>query len=509
MLKPIALMTFLIASSAVAQFTVAPFGAASQTAPIGDGLKNQCSNNRCAFEIIIKPYCFGTNLRAYPVNIQMDPTKDVKTNIVLTNAKDDTKKDNFEISFPANMTYASGGSRTSCMFKEGEDMTKVGNHTMACYVPWLNKSFTYTLKEWLSRINPIGFNSSPFNNYAGIGLPATLIPGQGNEVDENITCLYQFTNFGKTGTLIRSSVSCYFPSRLPDLSSKIAIKKDGVNITDAQITAYTNMIRIKLMKPLNAMSNTIAVKHGQMVIDTPPKHATYFSQPASATAARFFNPWAPAETETAVSFRSIAAVREKEGFDESNAYQSFTTQVKFPGMEGFCGGYYSPLMLFFDGKLPTFSGVSAFPLYGLREGTAVNWPEPKAPGYFLVHLKENETKVTSYNQLFGQTDKFENGFEALKEHDENGDDIIDSNDKIFSSLLLWNDKNGDGHSQAKELIPLSAKKVKSIGLKFTTRDVTKVDQRARAREKGKFTFVKGGKEVKADVFDVWLAPLEQ
>src|SRR5690606_2252721 len=33
-----------------------------------------------------------------------------------------------------------------------------------------------------------------------------------------------------------------------------------------------------------------------------------------------------------------------------------------PGAAGFCGGYYSPLMVFFDDRRPVFSGKSRFPL---------------------------------------------------------------------------------------------------------------------------------------------------
>lgn len=499
-------LLLLATTPALAQFTVAPFGASSTSGtPIGDARKNPCGTN-CSFELIIKPYCFGTNLRAYPLNIQMDPTKRVTANIQFTSATGTQKKDNFQVSFPASMTYASGGSRISCQFKDGQDMTRQGNKQMACFIPWLNRSYTYTLREWLSRTNP-GYQSA-FNSYAGIGLPASLDPSQGDDIDKEITCLYKYTNSGRDGQMITSSVSCYFPSQLPDLSKLILVKKDGQDVSPYEVTAYTNMIRIKLKEPLNSLPTDVPVKHGKMVLDTPPKHETNFSQPGSTTNPAFFNPWRSSEESLDTTPRQIAAVKEKEGFDESNAFQSFTTQVKFAGMEGFCGGYYSPLMLFFDAKVPQFNGVSAFPLYGIPDGMAVNWPERNAPGHFLVYLKENEKKVVSYKQLFGQTNEFENGFLALKVHDDNKDGKIDANDRIFNSLYLWNDKNGDGHSQKSELKRLGEMKVESIALSYSSRDVTKFDHRATVREKGTFHFMKKGKRLQGRVFDVWLTPFE-
>lgn len=485
MRKLLMVMTFLMVYPALAQFTVAPFGSSnSGTPPIGENKKNQCTNGRCAFEIVIKPYCFGTNLRAYGLSTQLNPSQDVTANIVFSDPANASKKDVFEVSFPARMTYAANGARTDCTFDADDDMSKVGNHSISCNVPWLNKSFTYTLSEWKARTNP-GYASS-FNSYAGIGLPASLDPNQGSDIDPKINCLYKFTKYGNGGQLIESAVSCFFPSVLPDLSEKISIKKDGVPLVNAEVIAFSNTIKIKLKDPLSAMPGNLPVKHGQIMMDKPPRHSTSFTQGP----------------------RGLATAREQEGFDEANAFQTFTTKVKFPGMEGFCGGYYSPLMLFFDNKLPKFSGVSIFPLYGMKENSPVNWPEAQAPGHFLALLNEGEKSITSYTHLFGQTDKFDNGFEALKVHDDNGDKVIDSKDKVFNSLILWNDKNGDGRSDATELKTLQDMRVSSIGLKYTSKDVTKFDNRARAREKGSFTYEKNGKTLTAQVLDVWLSPLE-
>ncbi len=56
------------------------------------------------------------------------------------------------------------------------------------------------------------------------------------------------------------------------------------------------------------------------------------------------------------------------------------------------------------------------------------------------------------------------GFEALAQYDENGDGVIDEKDVVFSNLLVWQDKNTDGISQAEELNSLQNHGMESISL---------------------------------------------
>ena len=479
------LSLLLLSLPAFAQFTVAPFGSSASSIPVGESISNHCLED-CEFEIIIKPFCFGTNLRSYPAKLQMDPKERITANIVFKD-KTKSKEDRFNISFPGNMTFATEGTLVDCV------ITKVkGNvREITCRNPSkMDEELKFDLQGWKSTTNPNTHAANDFTRFAGIGLKAEHTLPHVDGVDKEITCLYKFTDKTKNSAVINSSVACYFPSTLPNLSSQIEIKKDGSDLTgteNVEISAYTNFIKVKLKKSLNSISNKVVVKNGALVLPPPPEHSIEFTQ----LGRRLFDSY------------------EKKGFDESNGFQSFTTQVKFAGSKGFCGGYYSPLMLFFDEKLPKFSGVSSFPLYGLAPYTPVHWPEPKAPGYFLVHLKNRKTPVTSHEQLFGQDDKFDNGFEALKVHDDNMDGKIDKKDKIFTSLYLWSDSNGNGHSEMTEIRPLSDKKVAGISLKYTTNDPSNFQNRARVREKGSFEFLKAGKTTKAKIYDVWLSPLEQ
>src|SRR5690606_12204869 len=206
--------------------------------------------------------------------------------------------------------------------------------------------------------------------------------------------------------------------------------------------------------------------------------------------------------------RTLASKKEIESFDQASGDKSFTAQVKFPGREGFCGGYYSPLMLLFDEKIPHFTGGSLFPLYGSEPGTRVHWPERNAPGYFLAHRPKGVKTVTSYKQLFRQTDQFANGFDTLAEYDSNKDGVIDHKDPIFKDLRLWNDKNGNGVSEADEIFSLKDKSVTSISLKYDASRTTNFGGRATAREKSTFKYKSNGKEVAAQIYDVWLSPID-
>jgi hypothetical protein len=187
---------------------------------------------------------------------------------------------------------------------------------------------------------------------------------------------------------------------------------------------------------------------------------------------------------------------------------SYSIIAKFPGAQGFCGGFYSPLMLFFEKEYPQFTGVSLFPLYGVKEGGRVNWPEAGSKGYFLASLSGEEKEITKASQLFGQDGVHENGFESLKRHDSDKNGIINKKDSIWKSLRLWKDENSNGISEQDELHSLRSKGVVSISLNYHSRDQLKIDQRARGREKSKFSYLKNGKLLEAEVIDIWLAPID-
>lgn len=182
---------------------------------------------------------------------------------------------------------------------------------------------------------------------------------------------------------------------------------------------------------------------------------------------------------------------------------SVVIPVSFPGQTGFCGGFYSPLMLFFDDHRPKFNGSSSFKLSAAGQTW---WVEKGAPGFFLAIDRNGNGKIDGPEELFGNQDNGQNGFEALKELDTNHDGVIDAKDEGFSKLLLWQDKNGDGISQPGELEP-AGKRIVKISLKY--KNVAKsYGSQARAQQIGEFWYKdKKGKIKKGVIEDIWFAPI--
>lgn len=183
--------------------------------------------------------------------------------------------------------------------------------------------------------------------------------------------------------------------------------------------------------------------------------------------------------------------------------RQYSVSAFFPGENGFCGGYYSPLMVFFDDKRPSFTSDVDFPL---NPSGRTKWPEKGSVGAFIVMDHDGDGKISKESELFGnEGERFANGFESLRQYDSNNDGVIDANDKDFDKLLLWFDKNGDGVSQKSELVALKSR-IKAISLKYDASTIRAVGDRAEFREKSTFTFVEKGKEKKGVVVDVWFAP---
>lgn len=196
---------------------------------------------------------------------------------------------------------------------------------------------------------------------------------------------------------------------------------------------------------------------------------------------------------------SIKASTVSSGYNAESKFLSI--QADFPGQDGFCGGYHSPLMLFFEEAFPLFSGRSTL-LKGEKNPTT--WVEPNHEGYFLVHLKSPDAAITA-DRLFGDSGEIKNGFEALKKIDSNRDSVINKKDKEFKNLYLWKDLNGDSKNDKGEIQSLSAMKVESIDLKYN--DGYHLDKGA-AVFKGRTTFKfkdAEKKEKEGQIFDIFFS----
>lgn len=180
--------------------------------------------------------------------------------------------------------------------------------------------------------------------------------------------------------------------------------------------------------------------------------------------------------------------------------------AQMPGQDGYCGGYHSPLMVFFDYKHPQYNNKSDF-LKRFDEGTQTYWPEANHHGFFLAQIDASkpEKGIWTKGQLFGDNHKSYTGFDFLKEHDSNHDGKINSKDEIWNRLVLWKDQNGDGHGTNNELVKLSEKGIFEISLSVDESYGYQVADRAQHVGKSSFKYKKGNKVALGDVTDVYFA----
>lgn len=177
-------------------------------------------------------------------------------------------------------------------------------------------------------------------------------------------------------------------------------------------------------------------------------------------------------------------------------------KAAFPGEDGFCGGYHSPLMLFFNYKHAMFTNRSDFIAkeLGIAE---TYWPEANHNGYFLAFLEEGETEIPDSSRLFGQNQAGDDGFYALLQKDSNNDGIINHKDAIFNKLVLWKDINGDGRSQKREISSLKSQGISEFSLDVDPTFTVNYNDKAIAKGRSFFKYKKNGKLRNGELIDIF------
>ena len=148
-----------------------------------------------------------------------------------------------------------------------------------------------------------------------------------------------------------------------------------------------------------------------------------------------------------------------------------------------------PFVLDLDGdgiELGTLADSQAyFDLNGDGFATRTSWL--KGDDGFLALDRNQDGKINDITELFGSPDR--TGYEELSELDSNADGVIDKADERFAELLVWQDVNEDGISQADELKSLTEAGIVSISL--THESVTDQQGDGQLARRGSFTWKDG------------------
>ena len=91
---------------------------------------------------------------------------------------------------------------------------------------------------------------------------------------------------------------------------------------------------------------------------------------------------------------------------------------------------------------------------------------------FLVLDANQNGQIDNGSELFGNRTLLadgtpaSDGWQALAQHDDNGDGTIDAQDRIFSALQLWVDSNRNGLAEGGELTSVIASAIRSLSLSY-------------------------------------------
>jgi Ca2+-binding RTX toxin-like protein len=160
---------------------------------------------------------------------------------------------------------------------------------------------------------------------------------------------------------------------------------------------------------------------------------------------------------------------------------TFSKETGSAGLAGATPPRRDPLVLDLDGDGIETTSTSDGPVIlfdhdgdGVKTGTG--WVKPD-DGWLVLDLNGNGT-IDSGRELFGvdtlksSGQLAKDGFDAIKDLDDNKDGKIDYADSVFANLRIWRDLNQDGISQVGELTTFGDNGITSIGVNSTAVQVS-------------------------------------
>jgi len=134
----------------------------------------------------------------------------------------------------------------------------------------------------------------------------------------------------------------------------------------------------------------------------------------------------------------------------------------------------SPIILSLGGSY-SLSGANdpvVFDIDGDGQPDSMGWTARGSNDVFLALDRNEDGRINSGRELFGDAtilrngSEARNGFEAMKDFDDNRDGRLDRHDPVWSRLLVWRDENHDGVSTPSEVGNLTQTGVTGIGLAY-------------------------------------------
>jgi len=132
----------------------------------------------------------------------------------------------------------------------------------------------------------------------------------------------------------------------------------------------------------------------------------------------------------------------------------------------------------------------------------VGWASPR-DGQLARDLN-GDGKINNGAELFGNATRLSaggfatDGYDALRDLDDNGDLLLNADDFAFAELLVWKDQDSDGITDEGELFTLAEMEITELSLQTTRNPQT--DQGNYIEVQSLYTTASGEQRVMADVW---------